>query len=171
MRLIYLRHGERVRGGKDGALTDHGCQQATLAGTWLRERGHQPTHLQTTPTIRTIRTGGLAIAQAMPSGCVLLRPRNGMADTPPRWDRLVAELAKRLGPDATVLLVGHEATQSFIERTWAQDRRAPQRNHCAAFVLEGEPGGDWQCLDAFGGVEDLPASPKSERAQVLLGVP
>ena len=157
MRLIFLRHGEKVRGGRDGALTEHGCEQSRLAGIWLRDQGHRPTHLLTTDTIRTIRTGALAIAEAMPSGCVVLPPRSGLAVSPGRWDRMAAELAERLGADATVLLVGHEPTQDLIERTWARELRAPERNHCAVFVMESEAGGEWRCTQAFGGVEDAGA--------------
>lgn len=154
MRLIFLRHGEKVRGGRDGALTEHGCQQARLAGIWLRDQGHRPTHLLTTDTVRTIRTGALAISEAMPSGCVVLPPRSGLADNPGRWERMAADLLERLGADATVLLVGHHPTQDFIERTWARDLRAPERNHCAVFVIDGEVGGTWHCSEVFAGVED-----------------
>ncbi len=152
MRLIFLRHGARVHDGRDGALTDHGCRQATLAGIWLRDQGYRPTHLQTTETQRAIGTGALAVAQAAPSGCAVLPPRSGMANNPVRWDRLAAELTTRLGADATVLLVGHQPTQDFIERTWARDQRVPAQNHCAVFVIDGEPETGWQCVDVFAGV-------------------
>ena len=154
MRLIFLRHGEKVRGGKDTPLTQHGCHQATLAGKWLRDAGHRPTHVLTTKMIRTVRTAELALAEAMPDGCVVMPPRSGMAVNPVGWDRLTADLAARLGADTTVLLVGHEPTQDFIERTWTQDRPAPQHNHCAMFVIEGEAGGAWRCVEAFEGVAD-----------------
>jgi phosphohistidine phosphatase SixA len=157
MRVIFMRHGQRAGDGDDDPLTAHGCNQATQAGAWLRERGYHPTHLLTTPTLRARKTGELAIADAAPA-CVVLRPRSGMPRDVEGWDRLARDLEAQAGREATALVVGHHPTQGFVQRTWAKDRPTPKDNRCAAFVLEGSPGVGWRCTDVFEGVP--PALPR-----------
>jgi phosphohistidine phosphatase len=75
MKVVVMRHGEAEPYGvsdRERALTDAGRQQATAAGTWLREQGFLINRCLASPYLRTQQTaenvcaayGGFSLAAA-----------------------------------------------------------------------------------------------------------
>jgi broad specificity phosphatase PhoE len=107
--VVIVRHAEKVDDSKDPDLSEAGRARAAALAEALK--GARLTLVLATPLKRTVQTGFPA-AQAA-----------GLVPTPVPLDggvaahaARVAEAARAVGPDATVLVVGHSNTVPDIAR-------------------------------------------------------
>jgi phosphohistidine phosphatase len=110
--LWLLRHGEAVphesKPDDDRELTPRGERQAVAAGEGLARLGVEFAACYTSPKVRAAQTARLA-CQALNIEPV---EEDSLADGFDREDAL--ELLLRHGPDARVLVVGHEPSFSQV---------------------------------------------------------
>jgi len=145
MRVIFIRHGERVDNQETAALTPHGRDMATAARAWLAEKGHVPTHAFHTGRVRTVQTSDILLEGA---GVVASKVRSMPRDWT-TWPTFISESLRGAG-DGSVLLVGHQPTQNMLERVFPE-ALAPTNNRCAGIVLESTADGTWRCQDYYAG--------------------
>lgn len=149
MRIAFVRHGEKRRGESDPALTSAGHRMATETGLWLRDLGLAPLLVLTTPTTRTRQTAE-ELRAVLPDAP--LEERADLPECRDDWDVLVDPLARRLGPTAELLLVGHHPTLHFLSDAFGPLPVAVPRHHfAAALVLDRLAGGRWVITEAWPG--------------------
>ena len=155
MKLIFLRHAEydpTPTKPKDGPLSERGRLQAATAGRWLRDRAIDPTHLLTTPRLRTRETARLALAElSLDKGVALLKERT-LPRTLPDWLALADELRAQAGDDAVVLAVGHDPTQSLMRREFGLPAAVTREHRAVVVVLETDAEGRWRGVAHFPGI-------------------
>lgn len=117
-------------------------------GSWLVARGVVPSLILTTPTVRTRQTVD-ELALLLPSApCEV---RGELPESRDDWDALVDPIARRLGPYATLLMVGHHPTLHFLADAFGPPPEPiPRQNFAAALVLLPGRGG-WTCEAAWPG--------------------
>lgn len=91
-------------------LTAEGRMQARALGDRLRWHDCEPTHLWSSPLVRSIQTAELVVAAF--SGATLVESIPDLA--PDGHPRLVVAAIEKLPEDARVMLFGHEPTMSAL---------------------------------------------------------
>lgn len=139
--LWFLRHGEAEPHGSresDAArpLTPRGEEQSALAGRGLAALGCTFAHAFTSPKVRARDTARLAVA-ALGLQAVEHPPLSSGFS---RADAL--ELAKLLGDDGRMLVVGHEPDFSQVVHDLTGARVDFKKGGVAAVRLEGSTGGE-----------------------------
>ena len=115
MKVLIMRHGEAVGLGAIAVdahryLTDHGRQTTSRVGAVLRDLGHVPTHLYTSPLVRAVQTAELVAAALGHGGPIPslppLRPGGDVSHA--------LGILDHHGPEDVVGLVSHEPTVSAM---------------------------------------------------------
>jgi phosphohistidine phosphatase len=151
MKVLLVRHAPAVRNGTRGVrdhdrpLTRRGRQRFRLAARGLARIVGRPDVLLTSPLTRARETADIA-ARAFKRVTPRIEPSLGQDDV----DVLVATL-KKLRPDATVALVGHEPTLSgllahLIGMHQGEDRFAFKKGGAALVNLKEGPSMPGQLL-------------------------
>ena len=91
-------------------LTAQGRRQATSLGDRLRWHDCNPTHVWTSPLVRAVQTAELVMSILKVDISIDVLP----ALAPGESERAVVAAIGKLGPDAAVMLVGHEPGISAI---------------------------------------------------------
>ncbi len=156
MKLIFLRHAEYEPAQtrpKDGPLSERGRLQAATAGRWLRDCGIRPTHLLTTPRLRTRETARLALAELQFDEAVVQLKERTLPRAVAPWLALADQLRAQVGDDAVVLLVGHDPTQSLMRRDFGLPGSVTREHRAVVVVLQADAQGRWRGVDYFSGVQ------------------
>jgi phosphohistidine phosphatase len=157
MRILFMRHGERSRQGTDDPLTDNGRAMARAAGAWLRAEGLLPTATVTTQSLRTRETAELACAAAGVTSPT--SARNGLPNSDKGWANLLTELHARTPAEQDLmLLVGHDATQGYIERTFKPVARIPAPHRAGIYLVEQDDKGAWKVTRKYDGTPTAPGN-------------
>lgn len=144
MRIILLRHGKAVSSSEVGGvdehryLTQHGRQQARLAGQWLSGRSElSPGRVWVSPLVRAVQTAELAVGVWGAPGVVESKRALGLQDNSAVMDSLMT-----LGGGTTVLLVGHLPQMGDLARILAGQPDIASPTPGTAIVLQGRPEPD-----------------------------
>ncbi|HUA11790.1 MAG TPA: histidine phosphatase family protein [Solirubrobacteraceae bacterium] len=143
--IWLLRHADaEPHGERDDAarpLTARGEEQARAAGIALARIGASFELVLYSPKVRAVRTAAIALAEVGQAD--VARPSEALAGGPDA--AFVADAVAGLGPDAHVLIVGHEPylTTLIAELTGA---RADLKKGGLAVVRLGGGGGELAAL-------------------------
>jgi len=136
--LWLLRHGEAVphesKPDADRELTPRGERQAIAAGEGLAKLGVEFDACYTSPKVRALQTAQLACK------ALSIEPveEESLADGFDREDAL--ELLLRHGPDAHVLVVGHDPSFAQVVHDLTGARVDFKKGAVAAVRLHGRQG-------------------------------
>lgn len=148
MRVVFVRHGERGAGGVDPDLTSGGRRMSAETGRWIERLALRPHLALRTPTARTEQTLE-EILEVL--GPVPVEVRGDLPESRYDWDALVDPLRRRLGDEATVLMVGHHPTLHFLADAYGPTPEPVPRHHFAAALLLSPVRGGWRCDAAWPG--------------------
>lgn len=145
MHIVLVRHGDAVGasavGGVDADrfLSDVGRAQAQRLGAWLAEQVDlHPDEVWVSPWTRTVQTCELVLgAWGVP---VAPESRRFLAA---QDHTAVADALLGAGPDASVVLVGHNPQMSVLTSLLTGRRDLPGHSPGTVVILRGdpEPGG------------------------------
>ena len=156
MRIVFVRHGERVDKTDRSPLTEWGWTAAGQTGRWLVDQGIDPVLLVHTRRLRTRETA-TALLESLGSATAQRR-RPGLPVSATGWSKLERQLAGWVPDGGDAVLVGHGNTPVFVEREFGGSTfGVPGKNKAAAFLLEHSATDGWRCMRAW------PGSPKRSR--------
>ena len=145
MHIVLVRHGDAVGASAVGGvdpdrfLSDLGREQARRLGAWLAEQDDlEPDEVWVSPWTRTVQTCELALGAWGAS--VAVRTRRFLAT---QDNSAVADALLQAGPDACVVLVGHNPQMSALTSILTGRRDLPGHSPGSVVILRGdpEPGG------------------------------
>lgn len=150
MRIVFVRHGERVDKTDSSPITEWGWTAARRTGRWLANQGLEPALLVHTRKLRTKETA-VAVLESVGIATVQ-RGRPGLPINTDGWRALETQLAKWAPDGGDVILVGHGKTQMFLEKEFGGSAfGVPRKNKAAAFLLEHSDLEGWRCVSVWPG--------------------
>ena len=141
MHIVLVRHGDAVGasavGGVDSDrfLSAVGREQARRLGAWLADQGEvRPDEVWVSPWTRTVQTCELALGAWGLSGTPRTRRFLATQD-----NSAVADALRGVGPEACVVLVGHNPQMSVLTSLLTGRRDLPGHSPGTVAILRGEP--------------------------------
>jgi phosphohistidine phosphatase SixA len=153
VRLAFVRHAhpEKPFGGDKrlAPLTPHGVKAARLAGQFLLGLGIRPTVALATDTVRTVSTAEIVKSELhldMPLGLV----RSGFSRLRASLDSNVDQWMARAVPCATILFIGHDASQACLAGILGVS--IPRRARGCVIIADRGGTGSWALVDHWPGL-------------------